>query len=239
MKHAFRFLGERLDAKTWSLDSNDQQHIKRVLRLASGDEIEAGNGKGGWARGLLREDLGGLYLQVEEAFFIEPPKPVILILGALKHGEFDELIAPLTEVGVTECRLFLQPGSEKTRLADKAQKRWCSLQIAAMKQAKCPWLMGIKVFGSLELAASDLGAIVGEDRYYLYPGKSSLLQSDGPHSDGIALVVGSEKGFAESEERWLLDHAFRPTSIGPHILRAKTAAVLAGGLGALRVLNSN
>jgi 16S rRNA (uracil1498-N3)-methyltransferase len=46
----------------------------------------------------------------------------------------------------------------------------------------------------------------------------------------VLLLIGPEGGFSPEEEQLAQEHGFLPVGLGPRVLRAETAAILAVGL---------
>jgi 16S rRNA (uracil1498-N3)-methyltransferase len=75
-----------------------------------------------------------------------------------------------------------------------------------------------------ELPAADYAYPVccweKEDTAFLEPGYFSI---PGP----VLLLIGPEGGFHEQEMEWIYGNTFRIITLGPHVLRAETAALAA------------
>ena len=245
MRHVFRFLGRPTEEDRWILTDEENHHLSKVLRLEVGDTVEACDGEGLWASCLIetigknettlrvvRSNAGSLSVHQES-----PPKlRIVLCIGALKPGSFDEILPHLIELGVDAIHLFHQPGSAKSRLADKAALRWDRLIHQSVKQCKRSWIPQVKTHDDLQTLL-QITALSGKDRkFYLSPeGSSSLfdaLMSEPQNMRDrevccVCLVVGGEQGLSASEEATLAGAAFKGVRLGRHILRAVTAAISA------------
>lgn len=246
MQHVFRFLGQPLSEGRWTLSAEESHHLSKVLRLTEGETVEVSDGCGLWATCTV-ETIGKhattlrISPSIDETPLMHREAPpdvrIILCLGALKPGSLDEILPGLVELGVDAIHLFHQPGSAKMRLSDKAAQRWERLVTQAVKQCKRAWVPHIVPHDDLASLLASTDVTPCAHRYFLSPaGSSSLLaaltsdsladaERDPPSP--ILLVVGGEQGLSSAEESQLLAAHFTGVRLGPHILRAVTAAISA------------
>ena len=111
-KHTFRFLGEP-DPNAegvWTVRGTEFQHLRKVLKLAVGDQIEVFDGQERGIGGVISEVSKG-EARVEERKILEGAKKQrargVLAVGALKHRALDTIIPPLVELDVAELHVFL------------------------------------------------------------------------------------------------------------------------------------
>lgn len=237
MKHTYRFYATKNNL-LWSVTGDEFVHLKKVLRLKAGDEVEVFDGKGYWSKGEI-SNVSSKEAQVacEEVFFEKELTPRFSIaIGALKPAVFDQMLPSLIELGVFSVHVFLQPQNEKFRANDKARERWRRIALAAAKQCKRVWLPDIFVWESLKNFTLSEQFKSYDSVYVLQPGDyKTLLQQDLSSSKRIMAIVGGEKGLIETE----IDE-LKPLSnvhfvkLGHHILRAYTAAITAASLLSLQ-----
>ncbi len=194
------------DLETW-------HHLLRVRRLRIGDSLTATDGRGRWVACRLASESA---LVVDgDVVSLPRPEPEIVVAFALTKGDKPELvIQKLTELGVDRIVPFRAARSVVRwdgAKADAAHRRWEAIARGALEQSRRCWAPVVDPIGDLASVAG-LGA-VRVDRGGAPP---SLARS--------VVAVGPEGGW-ESGERDML-----PTSmdLGPHVLRAETAAVTAG-----------
>ena len=235
MSHQYRFLGHRLpgDREQWKIVGEEARHLKKVVRLKEGDQVEVFDGKGSYAEGLVEFRESNVFVRISSSGFEKSPgQKLVLGVGALKPGFVDDLLPSLTELGMQEIHIFLQEGVSKTRLQEKTRLRWEKILVSAAKQCKCNYLPEVSCWPSL---SEFLGHLQGRFSrgFYLQPGATRdflrELQETGQES-GLCAVVGSEKGFSPDESRLLGDSFLLPVSLGPLVLRAYTATLSAGVL---------
>ena len=226
--HVFRFFGQKnSSSNTWTLDADDVGHALKVLRLSDGALIEVIDGAGHLcaARLSIESKSKASAAVIAESFTPKDPIARTIIIGALKPGDVDELIAPLVELGIDRIIVFRQEDTPHFRLTDHASERWERLVKAAMKQSKRPWMVTVE-------AADDITSALGRvsdhsHKWILSPeAPSDLLTvaTSVTSSTGAAALIGGEKGLSSREEAAAQAAGFAPVKLGPWILRAKTAA---------------
>lgn len=229
MSHVFRFFarpknGEK-NSPTWLLDVNEIEHARKVLKIKIGDTIEVMDGAGSCGEGTVvtssRDEVS-----VEVSSISHEPVPDVtkaLILGALKPGDFDDVLADLVELGLDQVHVFHQEGTAHFRTSDKAKERWERILVSSMKQSKRAWKPLLEVHDSLALALTACASI--HSKYVLdAKGTSCLLDEAVRPTTSIAAVVGGERGLDDREIKQCVAAGFSLVRLGPYVLRAKTAA---------------
>jgi 16S rRNA (uracil1498-N3)-methyltransferase len=232
---------EALRAEVVELHPEEAAHARRVLRLGVGEEVWLLDGAGTLARAELVEvGRQAVRARVLQRLRPEPPRPrLVLCLGLLKGPAMDLAVTKLTELAVDELRPFTSSRSVP-RLKDAAARlsRWQRLAGQALKQCGAARPPQISAPEPLE----ELLPRAREDtmRLLLYEGASrpTLAQAlaSGPEVGEVWLVVGPEGGFAPQEVEAARRLGFRVVGLGPTVLRAETAAVVAAGLVRLGVV---
>jgi len=209
--HAFV---DDLDAPVLSAD--DHRHFTRVLRLSEGADVTVSNGRGEWR---------ACRLQVQPSLLVKSqvvseaaPSPPVTVAFALVKGERPELVVQkLTEVGVDRIVPFVAERSVVRWDPEKAEKnaaRWREIVRQAAMQCRRTWLPAVS--GLVPFA--DVVALPGAVR--AAPGGAP------PSLASPTILVGPEGGWSPAEAAVDL-----PTvGLGPHVLRAETAAITAGAI---------
>ncbi len=232
MSHRFRFFGAFDDSdQLWKLDADDCQHFLKVLRLTPGTVIEVFDGQGRWAVGpaQLTTKTQVVMATPTNQFQPKPKNKTAVAIGAIKTSDFEDILPSLIELGVQQIFVFLQQGVDKKRTHPKAQRRWWRIAMAAAKQAKRNWFPEVVCLSQLQDLQPHLDDF--PERYVLDASGSNAPLGAAGASRLIAL--GSEQGLREDEMAQLLSWHFKKQSVGKHILRARTAAVVAATLLAL------
>jgi 16S rRNA (uracil1498-N3)-methyltransferase len=194
------------------LGADDRHHLERVLRLRPGAPMTLGNGRGGFrpARfGPVLEPTG----PVEE---VPAADPITTVGFALSKGDKPDLVVQkLTELGVDRIVPFRAARSVVRWDADKAAKAVARLRLvarAAAAQSHRPWLPEVAEVAELvDLVAR--GGVAVADR-----GAGPLPP------DATTILVGPEGGWDIGE----VPPEVPRVGLGPHVLRAETAAITAG-----------
>ena len=153
---------------------------------------------------------------------VAAPRPVLAVgFALLKGGRSEIVVQKLTELGVDRIVPFVSERS--VVLWDEAKsarrlERWRRVTREAVMQCRRLWLPQVepvRAFGELDLDGSALAVSEGRT---LSAGENFVL-------------VGPEGGWTDGE----LASVSRHVCLGPHIMRAETAAIAAAAvLGALR-----
>ena len=226
-----------------ALSDKDIHHLARVLRLRVGELVSASDGRGGyrlceWA-GPAAAGAGRHLSPLESPTLEALPEPTLTVAFALTKGEHPALaVQQLTEAGADRIVVMVTDrcvarwdtgGSERQmeRLREVAR-------LAAMQSRRCwlPSVDGPVEFSKLVGAGAGAGAGAGDGAG---PGAGAVPRA------GIALAVpdgapltlstptvliGPEGGWTERELSSVSHHV----GLGPHVLRAETAALAAGVL---------
>jgi 16S rRNA (uracil1498-N3)-methyltransferase len=206
---------ESLSGDGLALGPDDRHHLTRVLRVRPGDEVTASDGRGAW-RSCTLGDHDSLVPSGEVV--VEPSVPVRTVAVAVLKGDRNELVVQkLTELGIDRIVFFTAARSvtrwDETRAAKQAA-RFARVAREAAMQCRRVRLAEVVVGASVADVAA-LGVVgVAE------PGGAR------PSLELEALAVGPEGGFEPDELASFSTHVV----LGPHILRAETAAIAAGTL---------
>jgi 16S rRNA (uracil1498-N3)-methyltransferase len=209
------------------LSADDQHHLGRVRRLRDGDPLTVGDG-GGRFRTARFGDALAVTGDVEA---VPLPAPPITIAFALTKGDKPELVVQkLVEIGVDRIIPFTADRTVVRWDDDKAGRhhdRWIAIAREAAAQAHRPHFAVVERVTDFDTVAALPGA--------------ALAHPDGVPADRLdggppaTVLVGPEGGWSEREERavprWL--------HLGPHVLRAETAALVAGSLAVLELRTKN
>jgi 16S rRNA (uracil1498-N3)-methyltransferase len=196
---------------------DDQHHLLKVLRVKSTDQITVSNGVGAWITATINKD--GDVLSTSELFVVEPPKWKLCIAFAPVKGEKPELIVQkLTELGIDEI-IPLAPTIRSvvrwdTAKASKQTERLQRVAHEASMQSRRVWLPRVHPVTQLSELLQGSAVAVAE------PGGIEIT------SIHRSIVIGPEGGFAPEE----LAQSTLRVSLGESILRAETAAIVAGAL---------
>jgi len=218
------------------ITGSDAAHIKKVLRMKSGDRIGLFDGRGFEYEARIENLLAeSVEVSITKRFLSasESPVQIIVAQALLKDKKMDILARQLTEIGITKLIPFTSirsvPRPDKKRLSER-RKRWEKIAIEALKQCRRGHVTEIGetiTFNDVIKIDDecDLKIVFWENESK--PISNAVKQVHDRHYRKILAVLGPEGGFTEKEIEDARACGFVTASLGPRILRAETAAVAA------------
>ena len=226
---------KNISGHTIIIEGNDYNHIKNVLRMREGEEISVGNGEDENEYRCVIEEFEEdrvicKLLFVKEAN-VELPSKVILYQCLPKADKMEMIIQKCVELGVSE---IIPVASKRcvVKLDDKKAvgkiTRWQAIAEAAGKQSKraiVPLIGQVKRFS--EALEDAQRADVKLIPYELCEGMNETKKVFENIKEGqtIAIFIGPEGGFDESEIKEAVKCGILPVSLGKRILRTETAGM--------------
>jgi 16S rRNA (uracil1498-N3)-methyltransferase len=221
-----------------SIDGPEARHAVTVSRLAVGQTVSIGNGRGLIATGtVVTAEHTELAIEVESVTDVQRSEPAIFLAQALAKGDRDEFaVQAATELGVDGVIPWTAARSisrwEGTKIT-KGHDRWSAIVREATKQSIRGWLPDV-----LDLVSTNqLARLASEVRMLvLEPTAELALSALEPDDRDIVLVVGPEGGIAPHELEALTAAGATLVRLGDTVLRTSTAgpaaiAVLSAKLG--------
>ncbi len=217
------------------ITGSDVNHIKNVLRMKVGEELSVSNGtdQKEYRCGIeeFREESILCRLRFIKEDRLELPSKVYLFQGLPKADKMELIIQKAVELGVYEVIPVAAKRSvvklDEKRAAGKLA-RWQGIAEAAAKQSKRRIIPQIHTVMSMEKAAAYASAMdIRLIPYELAEGmeKTKELISSLRPGQTIAVFIGPEGGFEESEIRLAVESGICPVTMGKRILRTETAGL--------------
>lgn len=222
---AAHFIADDLGEDLVVLRGEEARHASRVLRIRRGETITIGDGRGTVVAARVREVGAEVVAEPLERRTVEPVRPRLVVWQAIATGtKLDLVVQKLTEVGAAEVVPFAARRSVARWDAGKAVARVEHLRAVAReaaKQSRRAWLM--EVAGPRPLGEIPAGALA------LHEEAGRRLREELPETipEAVVLVVGPEGGLAPEELDALSGRRAVPVSLGGHVLRTETAALVA------------
>ena len=218
-----------------SLEGPEARHAVTVSRLALGETVSIGNGRGLIVAGpVVVAEHTQLTIEVDSVRDVARTSPAIVLVQALAKGDRDELAVQVaTELGVDAVIPWTAARSisrwEGAKVA-KGHDRWVAITREASKQSIRPWLPDV-----LDLVSTNqLAKLAGATRMLvLEPTAELALTALEPSTDDHVLVVGPEGGIAPHELDALVAAGASLVRLGDGVLRTSTA-----GPAAIAVLSA-
>lgn len=239
-------LFEEGEVEAGYLPNEDERvaHVRKVLRRDVGDTFDAGviHGKKGKATVL---ELGDLTMSFEFKGFREEPKllPIDLVVGLSRPQTMRKILNEATSLGVRSIRFVATDRGEPSYAESKlwSTGEWRRHVVAGAAQAFTTRLPLVTWGEGLEASLEAVGE--REDRLCLdnyegvmrlgeflrdddegRPSESSSFRED---VAGVALAIGSERGWTTGERELFRSHGWMLVGMGERVLRTETAVVAA------------
>ena len=237
-------------------DAGDLRHMRKVLRLRPGDEVDISDGQTWEYRArieMLEEDFAELTILDKQSFASEPATEITLYQGIPKQGKMETIIQKCVELGVHRIvPVFM----DRTVVVDRGNfgkkiDRWQKVSAEAVKQCR----RGIIPEVSGALRVPQVLAELGDYDLVLIPyenergttlkevlrdaaqvadvlrdadaGASGAEKAPAQSPRRIAVLIGPEGGFSEAEVAAVLEAGGHSVTLGKTTLRTETAGMAA------------
>lgn len=205
------------------LPEEEARHL-RVSRVAPGEELVFLDGRGGRASARLAASGRAATVTALLAARGEPDRRVTVLLGVGEPARVEWAVEKGTECGAAAFVLVAASRSQRAHVAAAAARIGRLRRIAAEAVKQCDRSVVPAVAAPAPLAA----LLDGRHGRLLVarPGAAPLTPDRLPAGD-LAVAIGPEGGFDETEERLLAAAGAVPVGLGGRILRLETAVVAA------------
>lgn len=225
-----------IEARRVTITGEDVNHIRNVLRMKIGEEINVSNGLDGNEYRCAIESFEADSVECELRFVKEDshelPIKVCLFQGLPKSDKMETIIQKNVELGVfsiipvemKRCVVKLDPKKVQSKIS-----RWQSISEAAAKQSKrgiIPEIMAPMSFGeAIDFARNNCDMILIPYELAEDMEATRKVMEDIKEGMSIAVFIGPEGGFDESEINRALDSKTKAITLGSRILRTETAGM--------------
>lgn len=237
-----RWIADEATADTAALLGKHALHLSRVLRARVGQEFDIAipaNGQSEVRRGTITaisEERVELALGDKLVDPSELIPRVTLALAIFKFDRFEWAIEKCTEIGVARMIPLTAKRSDAHLVAAAAKRheRWLRIAKQAAEQSRRAAVPEISSPLRLQdlaksMPAKAIRAVLAETLAGAQEaGLTDILQSSSM-AEAI-LAIGPEGGWTEDELAWFHHAGWIAASLGPTILRAETAAIVASAL---------
>ena len=213
------------------LQGSDVSHIRTVLRLTVGDEIEVLDGEGTLYLVRLSEFKKNLIkceILSSEKIDTESPLKIHLGQSLVKGNGFDIILRKAVELGAHSISPLLTERTVTKSDSDKKIIRWKKIAEESSKQ--CGRSSIPKISNSIvkletfcrEASDSDLKLIFWEME------NKKRLRDINPETAprSVSVLIGPEGGFTQEEVETARSYGFHSLRLGPRIFRAETAPLV-------------
>lgn len=213
----------------------DIRHIVKVLRLSEGDELEVSDSFQ-WEYKVricsISEDQVEAMILDKQKFAREPEIRVTLFQGIPKQSKMETVVQKCVEMGIFK---IVPVFTERTVVADKGnfekkRQRWQKVSAEAVKQCR----RGIVPEIGREIKFQQMTEHLKGFDLVLFPYENETgrtiktsLRGLSKRPGSIAVIIGPEGGFSDSEAQQLKALGADCVSLGKTILRTETAGMAA------------
>ena len=221
--------------KTITITGKDVNHIKNVLRMKPGEELSVSTKDSQSEYRCIVRELFDDRIVCELAFIKEEgnelPSKIYLFQGLPKSDKMELIIQKAVELGAFEiipvemkrCVMKIDPKKAASKLS-----RWNGISEAAAKQAKRTIIPSIKTPMGFQDAVDYAKSLpVKLLPYELADGmaRTKEIFSNLKAGEDIAIFIGPEGGFEQSEVELAKENGFETITLGKRILRTETAGM--------------
>ena len=223
----------QIQDKTVRIEGSDVNHIKNVLRMKVGEELSVSNGLDGkeYRCGIVSMDETSILCELRfiKEDGVELPSQVYLFQGLPKADKMELIIQKAVELGVhavvpvaaKRCVVKLDDKKAKSKIT-----RWQGIAEAAAKQSKRRIVPEVTDVMSFKEALR----YIGDFEIKLIPyelaediAKTKEIINSLQPGQRVAIFIGPEGGFEESEVQLAMEMGVEPITLGKRILRTETA----------------
>ena len=232
--HHFFVTPEQGKEETIIIDGSDVNHIKNVLRMKIGEELEISDGNN---KKFLCEiasmtaDEVCAKIKQELIADTELPSKIYLFQGLPKSDKMELIVQKAVELGVYEIipvatkRAVVKLDDKK---ASKKIERWQAIAESGAKQSGrnvIPEVKKVMAFKDAVQYAKSLDVLLVP--YELAEGMSetkALISAIRP-GQSVGFFIGPEGGFETSEVEYAIENGAKAITLGKRILRTETAGL--------------
>lgn len=227
------FYGE-IEGNKITINDEEQQHIVKVLRMKSGEEIHVTDGKGSLASGKLIIEGKKANITVAEIKTDLPDFKTKLHIAIAPTKNIDRIeffVEKAIEMGASEITFLQTEKTERKNInVDKIRKQ----AIAASKQSL---RFHFPVINDLIKIQDFLKNINPEHTFvaHCHENLERIDLKEIPHTDQITFFIGPEGDFSEKEISYLAQNKVKAVSLGNQRLRTETAGIFVAAWNYLRL----
>lgn len=225
----------QIQGKKVIITGSDVNHMKNVLRMKTGEEIAVKNGVDGkeYRCGIeaFAQDQVICSLRFVREEGVELPSEIYLFQGIPKADKMELIVQKAVELGVFEVipvavkRCVVKLDEKKARAK---VNRWQGIAEAAAKQCKRGMIPAVREPLTMKEAVAYAGKMdvrlipyeLAEDMAHT----KKIIEAIRP-GESVAVFIGPEGGFEESEVAEALAAGIEPVTLGKRILRTETAGL--------------
>lgn len=234
--HHFFVSSEQVQAEKIRMEGSDVKHMKNVLRMRTGEKVSISNQCGKRYECVLEafdEQRAILSIVQEKEEDQELDSRIYLFQGLAKGEKMEWIVQKAVELGVYEIipvetkRSIVKLDEKKSH---KKIERWQTIAQSGAKQSGRGIIPRVHDILSFEKALEYAKEIdIKLIPYECAENMEKTRETIGTIAKGksVAVFIGPEGGFEESEIHKAMEHLVLPITLGKRILRTETAGIVA------------
>jgi len=230
-----RWIADRWDEATATLNGAQAEHLARVLRAQPGMRADVVAGGHVFHAEVAAVAPAEVRFNLMAEIEADPALPLTLVLAVYKFDRMEWAIEKATELGVSAIAPVIARRTEKhlAQAAGKRAERWRRIAQEAAQQSRrstVPLVLDpVTLAARVKSEGESVRLVLAEQERTttLRRALEDALTAAGDELPEIQMAVGPEGGWAPAEEALFDANGWRAVSLGPRILRAETAALAA------------
>lgn len=224
------FFTNEISGDIFEIEGEDARHISKSLRMKTGESLTLCTLDGRRHEcEITAFSTDSVTVKVLSSTICEqePSVKITLFMALTKGDKMDDIIQKSVELGVYEivpvltARCISRPDEKQIK---KKVQRWQKISDNAASQSRRGIIPQVKDMMTLKEASNVCNSFEKAIVFYECGGEKlrDIIDED---IKTLAMFVGSEGGFEESEIDILKANGVTPTTLGTRILRAQTAPI--------------
>jgi len=233
-----RWIAEGWDETTAIIAGAQAEHLARVLRAQPGMEADVVAGGRVFHARVAAVTLGEnseVRFNLAAELTADPALPITLVMSIYKFDRMEWAIEKATELGVAAVAPVVAQRTDKhlAHASEKRAERWRRIAHEASQQARRSDVPAIHDPVSLaqrvRAASASTRIVLAEQERAttLRRAAEEAIEAACEELPEFEIAIGPEGGWAPSEEALFDSNGWRAASLGPRIVRAETAAMVA------------
>lgn len=232
--HHFFVTPQQVKEETIWIEGTDVNHIKNVLRMKIGEELQISDGNNKkYLCEIVSMTSDEVHVQIKEELQsdTELPSKIYLFQGLPKSDKMELIVQKAVELGAYEIipvatkRAVVKLDDKK---AAKKVERWNSIAEGGAKQSGRNVIPQVKRVMSYKEAiqyAKDLDVVlIPYELAEGMPETRQIISSIQP-GQSVGIFIGPEGGFETAEVEYAIENGAKAITLGKRILRTETAGL--------------
>lgn len=223
------FLNQNLAVnQEFSLDKDFSHHISRVLRMQAGDLIFLFNNSGHeFTAQVVTVERNAVHIKVVDQTTPIVESSLSIHLGQVigKGEKMDVVIQKATELGVQNITPLYSQHSVVKQVEERLDNKLEHWQRIATSASAQSWRTNVPQIQAPQTLNAWITSNTAAHKLILHPDQNAHKIHNLQISDNVAILIGPEGGFSDSEIALAQANNFQTISLGPRILRTETAGV--------------